>query len=134
MPTHAYCTAVKRAHVKCKHAESRMDPQEVIACFVYGLSLQIYELYIKDFNIDPASKPGTLGAVMAHALAYLQSAIEVNPSLSKVLDHSGKAFVAYSTEESSQDGSEALPPNVSSAVVSPSSPPLSPLILSSDAS
>lgn len=111
-----------------------MDPQEVIACFVYGLSLQIYELYIKDFNIDPASKPGTLGAVMAHALAYLQSAIEVNPSLSKVLDHSGKAFVAYSTEESSQDGSEALPPNVSSAVVSPSSPPLSPLILSSDAS
>jgi hypothetical protein len=92
MPTHVYCSTFKRAHLKCVHAGTKMDVADIIACFVYGLNLQVYELYIKAFNADPMAVPDNLGAVMADALAYLQSAIEVNPSLSKVLDHSAKTI------------------------------------------
>ena len=127
MPTHAYCQAFKRAHVRCVYAGTKMDPADVIACFVYGLNLQIYELYIKAFNADTTAVPDNLGAVMADALAYLQSAIEVNPSLSKVLDHSSKAFVAYSTEE--VEAEDLVPSNalVSSTSVGSTSPPPPPV-------
>ena len=59
----------------------------------------LYKLYIKAVNTDSSAVPATLAGVMAHALEYLRGAIEVNPSLSKVLDHSMKAYVAYSVEE-----------------------------------
>ena len=125
MPTHVYCTAFKRAHVKCLHAESKMDPAEVIGCFVYGLNLQIYELYIKAFNTDSSAVPATLGGVMAHALEYLRGAIEVNPSLSKVLDHSVKAFVAYSVEELGDDVGNPSSSLVSATALASSSSSLS---------
>ena len=73
---------------------------------------------------------------MAHALEYLRGAIEVNPSLSKVLDHSMKTFVAYSVEELGDDvgnpsssivSATALPTSASLSfpphTSSPSSPP-----------
>ena len=125
-PTHAYNQAFKRAHVKCTYAGSKMDTADVIACYVYGLNLQIYELYIKAFNEDTAAVPGTLGEVMAHALAYLQSAIEVNPSLSKVLDHASKAFVAYSAEVDEAEGTAYPGASVSSTSLNPTAPPFVP--------
>ena len=124
MPTHAYCTAFKRAYAKCQHADSKMDATEVIGNFVYGLNLQIYELYIKAFNADPAAVPDTIGAVMAHALDYLRQSIEVNPALSKVLDHSTKAFVAYSVDEIGDDAEVPPSSSVSSTALCP--PPISP--------
>jgi hypothetical protein len=51
---------------------------------------------------------------MADALAYLQSAIEVNPSLHKVTDHSAKPFVAYSTKESPSEDEKVFFSAVSS--------------------
>jgi hypothetical protein len=45
---------------------------------------------------------------VADALAYSQSAIEVNPSLSKVLDHSAKPFLTYSWEESHSEDEKVL--------------------------
>jgi hypothetical protein len=55
--------AFKRAHLKCAHAGSKMDVADIIACFVYGLNLKVYELYIKAFNAHPMAVPDILGAV-----------------------------------------------------------------------
>ena len=121
LPTHTYCTAFRKAHTKCLHAGTRMDTSDIIAYFVYGLNLQIFEHYIKAFNLDPTVVPDSLGAVMADALAYLQGAIEVNPSLSKVLDYSTMAPLAYSTNEPSPVVS-STPAHITFPIIPPSSP------------
>jgi hypothetical protein len=54
---------------------------------------------------------------MADESAYLQSAIEVNPSLYKVIDHSAKPFVAYSKEESPSEDEKLFFSAVSSTSV-----------------
>ena len=99
LPTHLYNTNFKRCLRKCVSSGSTIPQTELIAIYIYGLNLQLFEDYIRAYGADTESVPDTVGAVMANALEYLKNVIAINPALSKVLDHSTKAFVAYATEE-----------------------------------
>jgi hypothetical protein len=116
MPTHLYSSKFKRAHMKCTSAGSTLLEAELIATFVYNLNLTMFEEYIRSWSNDPVGHPQTLGLIMAHVLEYQKNIVLINPELTKILDHSLKGFIAYSTDvvDADEDESESSAPSTSS--------------------
>ena len=108
VPTHVYNTAFKRGLRKCVSAGSLISDADQIAIYVYGLNLEVYEDYIRQYAVDVDLVPKTIGEVMAHALAYHKRIVGVNPAMAKILDPSSKAFVAYAAEYDEKDDNEIL--------------------------
>ena len=86
MPLDHYCARFRQCLRVCLALGSAMSDEDLIAFFVYGLNVRLFEKYINGYAFNKSTIPSTIGAVMAHASIHLQNIIMVNPALSEVLN------------------------------------------------
>ena len=82
---HLFNNRFKRHFCMCVSAGSAITQAELIAKYIYGLNLQVFEEYIRKYAADQDSVPVTVGEVMADALLYYKRVVGVDPALSKAI-------------------------------------------------
>jgi len=125
MPTHVYTTLFKHACLKCRGSGIVLTESAVVDLYIFGLNVQMFEHFIREHNDDPsgarAGAPTTLADAVNAAKVFQDSAVSVNPALSKYLDGGHKGFVAYSVGDKEAGDEDADSTHASTRLVSSAS-------------